>query len=85
MTSVWPPQFEFSDGFERWCDGVTASAMVPLGVLKEGIIRARVAGRSGITPYAARPWLVPLLCSLFSVGALFAVYFARKEPHHDRV
>jgi apolipoprotein N-acyltransferase len=64
--------------------GPDGSVGAEIGVFKEGIIRARVAGRSGLTPYAERPWLVPLLCSLFSVGALIAVYFARKEPHHDR-
>ena len=35
-----------------------------------GVIRARVWGESGLTPYARAPWLPPLLCSL---GALFAI------------
>jgi len=49
-----------------------------LGVFREGVIRARVLGRHGLTPYARRPWLVPLLATIVSVVAV-ALYFARKE------
>lgn len=49
-----------------------------LGVFREGVIRARVLGRHGLTPYARHPWLVPLLATIVSVVAV-ALYFARKE------
>jgi apolipoprotein N-acyltransferase len=49
-----------------------------LGVFREGVIRARVLGRSGLTPYARHPSLVPALASAVSAIA-FALYFALKE------
>ena len=65
--------------------GPDGSVRAQIGVFEEGVIRARVAGRAGVTPYARRTWLVPLACTVISVLALFAVYFARKERNHDRV
>ncbi|MFL6291201.1 MAG: apolipoprotein N-acyltransferase [Thermoanaerobaculia bacterium] len=53
-----------------------------LGVFREGVIRARVLGRHGLTPYARHPSVVPLLASIvsaLSAAALVALYFARKE------
>ncbi len=44
-----------------------------LGVFEEGILRAELHGRSGISPVARRPWLVPLACSLVAAFAIFLV------------
>jgi apolipoprotein N-acyltransferase len=49
-----------------------------LGVFRQGVIRARVLGRHGLTPYAQHPWLVPLLATVVSMVAV-ALYLARKE------
>jgi len=59
--------------------GPDGSVWSQLGVFQEGIIRARVLGRSGLTPYARLPWLVPSLASIVSGAALIALYFTRKE------
>lgn len=62
--------------------GTDGSVWSQLGVFQEGVIRARVLGRTGLTPYARAPWLVPALASLISgiSGlALAALYFRRKE------
>jgi apolipoprotein N-acyltransferase len=47
-----------------------------LGVGEEGILRARVHGRSGLSPYSRWPWLVP---SSAVVVALFAIFLARRR------
>ncbi|MDP9122248.1 MAG: apolipoprotein N-acyltransferase, partial [Acidobacteriota bacterium] len=47
-----------------------------IGVYREGVIRAIVAGESELTLYARYPWLLPLLCS---GAAAFAIYFARRS------
>ncbi len=47
-----------------------------LGVFEQGILRARVAGATGISPAVRAPWLVPLLCSL---AAAFAILRARRR------
>ncbi|HEX2225434.1 MAG TPA: apolipoprotein N-acyltransferase, partial [Thermoanaerobaculia bacterium] len=59
--------------------GPDGSVGAQIGVFQEGVIKARVAGRTGITPYARRTWLVPGACTVFSLLSLFAVYSARKE------
>ena len=59
--------------------GPDGSVWSQLGVFEEGVIRSRVLGRSGVTPYARLPWLVPFLCSLLSAAAAVALYLARKE------
>lgn len=59
--------------------GADGSVWTQLGVFKEGVIRARVLGRTEITPYARLPWLFPFLASLLSAIALVALYFGRKE------
>ncbi|MES1240613.1 MAG: apolipoprotein N-acyltransferase [Acidobacteriota bacterium] len=59
--------------------GADGSVWTQLGVFKEGVLRARVLGRTGMTPYARLPWLFPLLASLVSGIALVALYSARKE------
>lgn len=63
--------------------GPDGSAWTELGVFREGVIRARVLGRSDLTFYARHPSLVPALASIVSLGALVAplvgIYFARKE------
>ncbi|HSK78712.1 MAG TPA: apolipoprotein N-acyltransferase [Thermoanaerobaculia bacterium] len=52
------------------------SVRAELGVNKQGIIRARVVGKKGLTPYARAPWLVPVLSTLL---AAVAVYFAKRR------
>jgi apolipoprotein N-acyltransferase len=62
--------------------GADGSVWQQLGVFREGVIRARVLGRTEITPYARLPWLFPFLASVIagvSVIALVALYFSRKE------
>jgi len=43
------------------------------------VIRARILGRAGLTPYARHPSRVPALASLVAGAALVALYFGRKE------
>lgn len=58
--------------------GPDGSVWSQLGVFHEGVIRARVLGLSGLTPYARHPSLVPLLSTAIT-GIAFALYFGRKE------
>ncbi|HEX7181674.1 MAG TPA: apolipoprotein N-acyltransferase [Thermoanaerobaculia bacterium] len=57
--------------------GPDGSVWAQIDVFKEGVIRGRIIGKKGLTPYARAPWLVPLLCTLISLGAL-AVVLARR-------
>lgn len=50
--------------------GPDGSVWEQIGVFQEGVIRARVAGKKGLTPYARAAWLVPLLCTLAALGAV---------------
>lgn len=50
--------------------GPDGSVWQQIGVFQEGVIRARVLGKKGLTPYARLPWLVPLLCTIFAVGVV---------------
>jgi apolipoprotein N-acyltransferase len=52
------------------------SVRAELGTFKQGVIRGWVIGHTGLTPYARRPWLVPLLCAVI---AMFGVYFAYRR------
>jgi apolipoprotein N-acyltransferase len=52
------------------------SVRAQIDVFKQGVIRDRVVGKSGLTPYARLPWLVPVLCT---AGALLAIVFARRR------
>ncbi len=45
--------------------------LLPLG--EHGILQARVGGKTEVSPFVRRPWLVPSVCSLIS---LFAILFA---------
>lgn len=61
--------------------GPDGSVRAQIGVFREGVIRARVLGEKGLTPYARMPWLVPALCSVIAACSAFAVYFAgRRSP-----
>ena len=62
-------------GVSAWVDP-DGSVREELGVNQEGIIRARVLGQRGLTPFSRCPWLVPFLCTILA-GAAFGVYFAR--------
>ena len=44
-----------------------------LGVGEEGVIRTRVAGERGTTPYSRWPWLPPLAATLAAIAALAAL------------
>ncbi|HBL27845.1 MAG TPA: apolipoprotein N-acyltransferase [Acidobacteria bacterium] len=48
------------------------------GVHQEGVLRARVRGLRGLTPYARAPWLVPLLCTLLAVVAVAGYPVSRR-------
>lgn len=50
------------------------SVRAQLGVFEQGVIRTRVVGKRGLTPYARAPWLVPVLSTVLAAVAL---YFAR--------
>jgi apolipoprotein N-acyltransferase len=47
-----------------------------LGVYREGVLRVRVLGAKGLTPFSRCPWLVPGLSTVLA-GAAFGIYFAR--------
>jgi apolipoprotein N-acyltransferase len=47
-----------------------------LGVGERGVLRGRIRGATGLTPFARAPWLVPLASTLLAV---FAVAFAIVE------
>ena len=57
--------------------GPDGSVWSQIGVFQEGVLRARVAGKQGLTPYARAPWLVPLLCTLAALGGLTALWLRR--------
>ncbi|MFL6192915.1 MAG: apolipoprotein N-acyltransferase, partial [Thermoanaerobaculia bacterium] len=59
--------------------GADGAVWSQLGVFREGVIPARILGRTGLTPYARAPWLFPLMASVVSGIALVALYFSRKE------
>jgi apolipoprotein N-acyltransferase len=63
--------------------GADGSVWWQLGVFKEGVIRARVLGRTEITPYARLPWLFPFLTTLISGIALVALYFDRSVSRKE--
>jgi apolipoprotein N-acyltransferase len=56
--------------------GPDGSVWSKIGVFQEGVLRARVAGEKGLTPYARAPWLVPLLCTLVAIGGLLLSYLS---------
>ncbi len=53
---------------------------VPLGTT--GVIRARVTGEEGVTPYARAPWLPPLLASLFALFAIIRCRWSTSRRDH---
>ena len=48
-------------------DGSERSRLDPF---TRGTLRARVAGRHGLSPYTRAPWLVPLLSTVLAVALL---------------
>jgi apolipoprotein N-acyltransferase len=44
--------------------GADGRVEAQLGVFEQGVLRGRIQGREGLTPYARLPWLVPLLCGI---------------------
>jgi apolipoprotein N-acyltransferase len=63
--------------------GPDGSVWEEIGVFEEGVIRARVVGKKGITPYARAPWLAPLSCSILAVGAVGWGWRRRKLASFD--
>jgi len=61
--------------------GPDGSVWEEIGVFQDGVIRSRVVGKKGLTPYARAPWLVPLLCTLLAAGALGWAAWRRRRPH----
>jgi apolipoprotein N-acyltransferase len=59
--------------------GPDGSVWEEIGVFQEGVIRAHVVGKKGLTPYARAPWLPPLLCSILAVGAVAVRFRARRD------
>jgi apolipoprotein N-acyltransferase len=41
-----------------------------IGVFREGVLAAHLAGESALTPYTRAPWLVPALCALLALVGL---------------
>jgi apolipoprotein N-acyltransferase len=62
-------------------DGGVASQ---LGVYEQGVLRGRLQGRTGLTPYARLPWLVPAVCVLLGAAALVTAIRATRAPGADR-
>jgi apolipoprotein N-acyltransferase len=60
--------------------GPDGSVWEEIGVFEEGVIRARVAGKKGLTPYARAPWLVPLLCTLLAVAGVGWGWWNKPRP-----
>ena len=58
-------------------DGSVA-AQLPL--FRQGVIRARVAGRTALTPYTRHPALVPALSTLLAAFAIIGVYARSRRP-----
>jgi apolipoprotein N-acyltransferase len=48
-----------------------------LGVGEQGVIRTRVSGQRGTTPYSRWPWLPPLAATLAALPAIIARYTSR--------
>ena len=63
--------------------GPDGSVWQEIGVFQEGVIRAHVVGKKGLTPYARAPWLVPLLCTLLAAGAVGWRWKSRRKDLKD--
>ena len=50
-------------------DGSVEAALAPF---QQGVIRARVAGQTGLTPYTRCPWLLPALASALGLAAVYS-------------
>jgi len=51
-----------------------------IGVFEEGVLRGRIAGRKGLTPYNRLPWIVPLLCTLAALAGAVVSRLPRELP-----
>jgi apolipoprotein N-acyltransferase len=60
------------------------SIAADLPLFRQGVIRARVAGRTALTPYTRHPALVPALASAVAAFAIIAAYARRRRPAEDR-
>jgi apolipoprotein N-acyltransferase len=52
------------------------SVEAELGPFQQGVIRATVAGETGLMPYTRWPWLLPAFAS---AAALVGVYASRRR------
>jgi len=55
-----------------------------LPLFRQGVIGARVSGRTALTPYTRHPALPPALASLVAAFAIIAPYARRRRPAEDR-
>jgi apolipoprotein N-acyltransferase len=60
------------------------SVAAELPLFRPGVIRARVAGRTTLTPYTRHPALVPALASLVAAFAIIGLYARRRRPAAHR-
>jgi apolipoprotein N-acyltransferase len=60
--------------------GPDGSVWEEIGVFQEGVIRSRVVGKKGLTPYARAPWLTPALCTLVALGAIAWAWREYRRP-----
>ncbi len=51
-----------------------------LGVGEEGVLRARIVGRSDLSPFARRPWAVPAAAALLAAFAIVFLFARRRTP-----
>ena len=61
--------------------GTDGGVAAQLGVFEEGVLRGWLSGRTGLTPYARLPWLVPALATAI---ALVVIAWAVRERRRDR-
>jgi apolipoprotein N-acyltransferase len=57
--------------------GPDGSVWQQIGVFQDGVLRGRIVGMQGLTPYARHPWLVPLLCTLIAAAAVVSTRLKR--------
>lgn len=60
------------------------SLAAELPLFRQGVIGARVAGRTVLTPYTRHPSLPPALASLVAAFAIIASHARRRRPAEDR-
>jgi apolipoprotein N-acyltransferase len=59
--------------------GPDGSVRDQIGVFQDGVLRGRVLGNKELTPYARAPWLVPLLCTIVSLGGVVLLRYSSRR------